>query len=264
MLYRILRKVIDINSSAEDRRNQIIEILKEKKKVKVAELKDIFNVSGVTIGADLNYFERKGYIERSFGYALLKDNSSIFTGDIDKDNFEHKKRIAKTAAKYIGDNESIMFYTGSTVLYVARQLKDVKNFIAVTNSTQIAQELGIKPNVKTILLGGFYNPENYSSFGGQAIKQLSEYNIDKVIMSANGISAKDGLTIDQPFETDLNREVIKKAKMKIIVADHTKIGVSRFIKIAAINDIDVLITDENAPEEEVCKIREAGVEVILA
>lgn len=258
------KKVIPIISSADDRRNQIVIMLKEKKKIKVAELKSIFGVSGVTIGTDLNHLEKMGLIEKSFGYAIFKANSSVFYSEEDTDNFDAKKRIAKEAVKLIESNESVMLYSGSTVLQVARNIIGMKNLIAVTNSTQIAHELGNKPYINTILLGGFYNPSNFSCYGEQAIKQFSEYNIDKVILSANGISSQDGITIDQPFEFELNKIVIKNAKTKIVVADYTKIGLSRFIKIGPVSDIDILITDEKAPEAEIENIRKMGVKVILA
>lgn len=255
--------MVKINTSAELRRDQILELLKKQKKVKVADIKNTFNISSVTVGSDLNHLEKRGLIEKNFGYAEIKEGSTNFINESNIRNFEEKKKIGRSAVKLLNDNESIILYTGSTVLQMAKQIRDIKNLIVVTSSIQIAYELGLKPNIKTILLGGFYNSETLSSFGEQSVNQLNDYNIDKLFISVNGISVENGLTIDQPFENELNRAMIKNAKKVIVLADSSKIGISRFIRVGTMSDINVLVTDDNAPQDEIVNIRQMGVEVII-
>jgi len=256
--------VVAITSTAEERREQILEMIKKEKKLKVADLKDIFKVSNVTISSDLNYLEKKGLIDKSFGYAEIKGGVSSFTDGTDIVNFEEKKKIGRAAVDLVADNESIAIYTGSTGLQLARAIKDVKNLIVVTSSIQIAYELGLKPNIKIILLGGFYSPQYLAIYGDQAIKQLDNYNIDKLFLSANGVSVNDGVTIDEPFEAELNRALIRNAKKVIVLADYSKIGITRFISVAPIDRVDIVVTDDKAPKEEVKRLRGKGVEVVIA
>lgn len=256
-------RVININS-AENRREQIYQLIKNNKKIKVAELKDIFKISAVTIGKDLNYLEKKDLIIKNFGVAEYKENTASFNTGLNINNFEEKKKIARAAIEFINDNESIIFYTGSTIQQMAKHMPAEKNIIAVTNSIQTAYELGLKPSIKTILLGGFYSSETTSTFGEQSIKQLSEYNIDKLFISSNGISSNGGISIDQPFEAELNRYILKNSQKVIMLADHTKIGVDRFICVGPITDIDILITDDKAPADKLEEIRQKGVKVIIA
>ena len=253
-----------INSSADKRREEILSILKEDKKAKVSDLKDKFGISNVTIGSDLNHLEKKGLVIRSFGYVEYKENFINFQDKADTKNFEVKKRIAKRAQELINDNEVILLYMGSTVNHLVNVIGEEKNLIAVTNSMKIAYETGLKPNIKTIMLGGYYNAETYSTFGEQAMKQLKEYNIDKLFISPNGISVQGGVTIDQPFEAELNRYIITNAKQVIMLADHTKIGIIRFIRVALVTDIDILITDSEALADKVQEIIDKGVAVIIA
>ena len=43
-----------------------------------------------------------------------------------------------------------------------------------------------------------------------------------------------------------------------------KIGKTAFVKICAIDDLDILITDSTAPDDVLNQFRKAGVDVIVA
>lgn len=250
-------------TNAEQRRQEIFEIMKKDKRISVSDIKVRFGVSSVTANNDLIHLERQGFIDRHFGYSQLKENAMRLVEDEDVTNLDKKKDIAKRALGYIGDNESIFFYVSSSIHQLAKILPDKLNIIVVTNSSMIANELGERISQNTILLGGFYNPHVYATYGIQAIKQLSEYNIDKLFLSSNGVDFEKGVTIDEPFEAELNRALIKNAKQTILLADSTKIGMRKFISVCDISAINVLITNKDADQKEIDKIRGAGVIVDL-
>ena len=66
----------------EDRRKEIIEILKDNREASVAELAEKFNVSSMTIRRDLLVLDEKGLIERTHGGAtvLKHDDPPRFIG----------------------------------------------------------------------------------------------------------------------------------------------------------------------------------------
>ncbi|MGI6113732.1 MAG: DeoR/GlpR family DNA-binding transcription regulator [Mahellales bacterium] len=248
----------------EERRNQIEELVMKNKEIKVADLKRMFKVSGVTVRNDLIYLERKGVLRRNFGGAVLKENG--YTNIIDSGtikNLYEKEKIGRYAASLINENESVMIYTGSTTLQLAKYMSDLKNIIGVTNSLAIAYELGKNPYIKVILIGGYYEPDNSCTYGEQAIRQLNEYNLDKLFLAADGVSAEGGLTNDHPFEAELNKAMIAKANKVILMVDYSKIGITRFINMGSLKDIDLLITDNKAPRDELDKIQSMGIEVVV-
>jgi len=249
--------------SASQRREQILELIQKEKQVRVADLKDIFHTSGVTIRSDLIHLEKKGLIERNFGSVSLKEHQ--MKNEFDEHhihNLAEKKKIGGYAVDLISENESIMIYTGSTSLQIAKQLKDHKNVIVVTNSIITAYELGKNPYIKTIMLGGYYNPDTNAVFGQHAIQQLSDYKLDKLFLSVDGISCNGGVTSEHPYETEICRAMIKNAAQVIVTADYSKIGVTRFIQIAALDEVDMLITDDKAPEDELKRIESHGIKVV--
>lgn len=250
--------------NTEERRKKIEEMIRSKGEISVNEIRDMFDISNVTVRNDLIYLERKGVLRRGFGKAIFSHNNvaDIFNFS-NIHNLNEKEIIGKYAASLIKENESVLFYTGSTSLQVAKQINKVKNIIAVTNSILIAYELGKNPDIKTILVGGFYNASTGATFGEKAIHQLDDYNIDRVFLSVDGISAESGITNDNVYETEINRAMLKKSNEVIVVADHSKIGIQRFVKMGDIEDIHMLITDEKAPRDEVKKIENKGVKVII-
>ena len=110
--------------------------------------------------------------------------------------------------------------------------------------------------------GGNFNPQTGSTYGEDAVRQLEAYNIDKLFLAVDGIDAQRGITNAQPYETDINRAMIHKAKKVIVVADFTKIGAVSFVNMGSISDVDMLITDSKAPEDKIQHIRDKGVQVV--
>ncbi len=250
--------------NTEERRACIEELIKEKKEVDVNFIRDQFGVSSVTVRNDLMFLERKGVIKRLFGKAVWRVDPISGGFDLDQvENLEFKEKIGKFAASLIQENDSVMLYTGTTTLQVARHLDEDKSIIAVTNSIYIAHELRRFTKLRPVLIGGNFSVDTGASYGVQAIHQLEQYNIDKLFLSLDGIDAERGITNNYPYEADLNFALIKAAKQIIVVADHTKIGKTHFVHMGDIQDVDILVTDSKAPKDKIEAIRAKGVKVYL-
>jgi len=57
---------------------------------------------------------------------------------------------------------------------------------------------------------------------------------------------------------------MENSKEVIIVADHSKVGVRNFYKIADIENVNVLVSDAQAPNEWSNSLNEYGIEWIKA
>ena len=60
-----------------DRQTKILEIVNQKKKVEVATLSQMLEVSQVTIRKDLDALEELNFLTREHGYATMKNMSAI-------------------------------------------------------------------------------------------------------------------------------------------------------------------------------------------
>src|SRR5699024_11729292 len=102
--------------STVDRRYKILQHIQSKDSVRVDKMSEEFDVSTVTIRNDLDFFEKKGLIHRTYGGALLLNNvyRDPSLEEKEKINVEEKRLIAEHAAKVIKDGESIILDPGST------------------------------------------------------------------------------------------------------------------------------------------------------
>ncbi len=246
--------------TVEERRENILRIIEDKKKIRVSELKELFNKSNVTIGNDLAVLEKQGYIIKNFGYAEIR-KAAVLSSEDKIENYEEKKRIAKYAAKLIPDNSSVMLYTSSSVLVLSRMIKGINNINIVTNSFKIAHEVSTNLDARVILVGGYYRLDNQSTFGDIAEAQLKTYNCDMLFFTTNGVSAVGGLTIDEPYERGMNLTMLESSMKKILLADGSKIGKMRFVPVSPLTAVDLIITDKSAPKAEIMRIRELGVKI---
>ena len=65
-------------------------------------------------------------------------------------------------------------------------------------------------------------------------------------------------------ETAMDRAVIASVERLTILADHTKFSQRGPVRLAEVPRISTLVTDAGAPEEGVRRLKDQGVEVVLA
>ena len=87
-----------------ERKNQILTILQDEKKVVVAELSAKFGVSEETIRRDLEKLEKEGYVVKAYGGAVLNENAQKDLPSMvrRKTNIVGKQRIAELISAYQG------------------------------------------------------------------------------------------------------------------------------------------------------------------
>jgi DeoR family transcriptional regulator of aga operon len=51
------------------------------------------------------------------------------------------------------------------------------------------------------------------------------------------------------------------AKTVVVAADSSKLGERAFVRVCPMSDVDILVTDDGAPDEIVTRFERAGVEV---
>ena len=113
---------------AVERRKQILDSIKNEKRVYVGQLSRAFSVSEETIRRDLERLENEGLLSRAYGGAILKEDDHEETPyDVRKrSGVSEKGIIAKQVASLIHDGEYIILDESSTSFFVAKELKDRK------------------------------------------------------------------------------------------------------------------------------------------
>lgn len=249
----------------EERLDRIASLVAERRRVSVAELSSLFNVSAVTIRNDLSELERRGLLMRTHGGALaISQSRAELSFDVrERLQREEKARIGQAAASMIHDGDAIALDASTTALQVAKRIKDRRELTVVTNGIRIALEFMDSPHITVVMPGGFLRRDAVSLVGELGEEVLAKFNVQKGFFGAKGVTLEEGLTDVDSYEVQLKRAMARAAKEVIAIVDHTKWGQVGFASFVSIDQVDCIITDDGAPPDMVAAFREAGVNVII-
>jgi DeoR/GlpR family transcriptional regulator of sugar metabolism len=248
------------------RREKILELIREDGHAKVTDLSRIFKVTEVTIRQDLEHLEKEGSIVRAHGGAYLK-NIDLSVRDVtlqNKDNLSEKMMIGRKAIEFIKDGDTIIMDSGSTTTEIAKLLSGYNNLTVITNALNIALILGAQTGIDVIVTGGEFKAPTLSLTGQKAADFFQNIHVDKLFLATAGIALKSGLTYPGISDLCVKRAMIESADEIYLVADSTKIGKNSFASLGALSLIDYLITDPKIKPEDVEWLKTYNVESIMA
>ncbi|GAB3925444.1 DeoR/GlpR family DNA-binding transcription regulator [Larkinella terrae] len=251
---------------ANQRRDKILELLKEDGSAKVIDLAKLFKVTEVTIRQDLEKLERDGLVTKEHGGAFLKTvENQVRTFSLgNQENIDKKERIAAKCLEYIESGDTIILDSGSTTTEIAKKLRGIKNLTVITNALNIALILGAEPGIEVIMTGGEFKPPTLSLTGQKAADFFKGLNVQKLFLATAGISLKSGLTYPSISDLVVKKAMIDAADTTYLVADSTKIGKSAFASLGALSLIDYIVTDAGIEEKDKQVFHDNEIELLIA
>ncbi len=251
---------------ANQRREQIIKLLREDGSAKVIDLAKLFKVSEVTIRQDLEKLEAEDLIIREHGGAFLKNvedqvrNFSL----MNTENMDKKELIGRKAAELIENGDVIILDSGSTTTEIAKNLKGRKNLTIITNALNIALMLGTEPGIDIMMTGGEFKPPTLSLTGQKAADFFGDIHVNKLFLATAGISLKAGLTYPSISDLVVKKAMIDAAETIYLVADSTKIRKPSFASLGALSLINYIITDPFISEDNKKLFKSHDIDFIIA
>lgn len=249
-----------------ERRHEIVQDTLAHGKVEVEQLVERYDVSAVTIRADLNYLAKKNLLVRTRGGAVANHRIQRELTIDEKHNAqtEVKRRLANAAKCLIDEGDALILDSGSTTAEIANTLGDLEHLVVMTNGLNVAQNLLKHDGIEVLMTGGILRKTSQSFYGRQAEDSIERYHFNKVILGVDGIDFNSGLTTHFEYEAILNRLMCNVVTTVIAVTDSSKFNRAGVHKICGLEDIDVLVTDEGVPELFVKEVEKLGVKVIIA
>lgn len=248
---------------AAERRDRINALVVERRRISVAELSRLLEVSPVTIRRDLDLLEAEGRICRQHGWATLEEASVLertFREKADQAMAE-KERIAERAAAMVKDGDTVMLSVGTTTTAVARQLKSKSGLTIITTAINIAAEVVHWPESNLIIPGGMVREKSYAMVGPFAAEALRRLTADIAFIGVDGISLSHGLTTPHVLEGEVDRTMVDAARRVVVVADSRKLGRSALTVVCPVTRVHALVTDSGAPEHICRQLMREGIEV---
>jgi DeoR family transcriptional regulator, aga operon transcriptional repressor len=249
-----------------ERQKQILALLTRQRRLSVNEIVEQFSISVATARRDLESLASQGKAERVHGGVIAVEQAPPESPILERESeqADEKSRIGLAAANLVADKETVFLGSGTTVLEVARQLRQRKNLTVITNSLPVLNALAGAEGITVISLGGMLRDSEMSFIGHITEQALAEVRADKVIIGTRGVSLEHGLTNDYMQETLTDRAIMKIGREVIIVADHTKVNRVSTALLAPLDSMQTFVTDSKADKKFIQALKKQGINVIVA
>lgn len=247
------------------RQESILKYLEENTFAKTEDLAKLLNTSNITIRRDFQTLEKEGLIIRNHGGAqLIKDTFMKNSyNNHDNKNKDLKELIAKRAAQFIENNDSIFINSSSTAIKILEYIDD-KSIVVITNNGKVLG-MNLSPKIEVILTGGEVYGRKQSMVGDIATQIISKITATKCFLGVSGIASHCGISTSIFQETAINMKMLENCSgPTFILADSSKIGIHHNFSSGSIDKVNYVITNKDANKDELKKLSEKNVKVIFA
>jgi DeoR family glycerol-3-phosphate regulon repressor len=249
----------------QERKSQIIQILKQEGRVRVKDLSRQFGMSEDAIRKDLQALEKEGILERTYGGGILKTLPvEIQTIDARRSTLSQgQHQIAKKAMTLIEAKDVIFIDISSTTLALAEELVAYKHpLTVVTNDLEILYRLCRNPHLRMVCPGGVYNHDEGGFTGTETMENLTRIRVNKIFMSTCGIPADLGIMTYNIDDGNTKRVLLSIAHQKILLVETKKFHSSGLYQFANLKDFDYIISEKPLEAEIQARIADYSIHLL--
>jgi DeoR family transcriptional regulator, aga operon transcriptional repressor len=237
--------------------------------VSVAELASLFDVSKVTVRADLDELASRGLLRRVRGGAVLR-STTLAERNFEEAEIaasEEKQAIGRAAADLVSAGDTVILDGGTTTTAVAVALSaraELSDITVLTSSLTIAFALeSAAPRVTVIVTGGTLRPQQHSLVEPLAGLILASVHAGTAFIGCSGVDVEAGVSNVNLPETEVKKRIISASQRRIVCADSSKLGRVALAQICRLEAVDLLITDSTADPALIADFEARGLEVQL-
>ena len=253
---------------AQERQKLILEMFKDQRIIKTADIAEKYGISNLTARRDLDVLGEQGYVRRIYGGAMLVPNAISNPAPEEKSNRPntHKRiveAIGKLAASMVEEGDTIHLGNGKLTLEVAKNLVNIPNLTFITGSMMIANFL-MSFNCKIYILGGLIDPYEQNIYSRSAMEMMENFYPSKSFLGCDGITVEHGVTAINLPGAELGAISVKSSAKTIIVAHNWKFGTDALNKVCDLSDTYAIVTDDGLSQEYRDKLKDAGAPMLYA
>lgn len=257
-----------------ERMNALLELLGERGSLDVEVAATELEVSAATMRRDMDALAEQQLLTRTRGGAVL--SSVTYDLPIRYKRGYHtaaKEALARTAAGMVERGGVVGLSGGTTTTEIARALATRADLAEpgpqaqltiVTNALNIANELAVRPQIKTVLTGGVAHSRTFELTGPYSELMLRQVSVDIAFIGANGMDPATGATVHDEAEARINGLMAERAEHAVVVTDSSKIGTRCFARVGGSEIFSTFLTDDGASDKARREFEERGLRVVLA
>lgn len=236
------------------RHYKILDIL-QTGKLEIPQAARELGVSEMTLRRDLRELEKQKLLIQVKGGALPVHPLG---GEVAMDDslFDLKTALAKKLYERLLPCDTLFLSTGSTVLRFAVLLAryNTHPMTVITNSLLVASTL-FKSSCRVILLGGEMRTSQMDLAGPAAERSLMEYQVQWLVTGCDAAQMPWGFYTSDLSLSNLEKKSISVAEQTALITDSSKFSRKSLTRFAAPEDIDLLVTDKNIPQEALATLK---------
>ena len=229
---------------AEQRRQQILQILDTHGSTTLTELTRLLHASESTVRRDLQEMDSKGLLVRVFGGAMSVNNKTDLREDGVSEkqsvNIEEKQRIGKYAAALIKPDDFVYIDAGTTTGAMIPYITEY-SAVYVTNAVAHGLELA-RHGFRVNLIGGEIRGVTEAIVGNAACEELRAFNFTKCFMGTNGVNSDSGFTTPDINEAIIKGRAITQSRERYVLCTSEKFHIISPVRFAGFTDA-MIITD---------------------
>jgi DeoR family fructose operon transcriptional repressor len=253
---------------AEERQQAMAQLVSERGRLSVAAISEQFDVTTETVRRDLSVLERMGLVRRVHGGAVPTSSLAVIEsglGERDQANTAEKELVAKAALDQLPPpGGTVLLDAGSTTGRFASLLPRDHRLTVITHAVPIAARLAVHPQIELHLLPGRVRTTTQAAVGADTVTALHHLRVDVAFLGTNGITVEHGLSTPDHDEASAKRAMVGAARRVVCLTDASKVGTEAAIRFAALDEIDVVVTDGSIDAEARESLEAAGPEVVVA
>ena len=181
---------MSIPRPAEQRRDQLLELVRQRGFASLPDLAGELAVSESTVRRDLDFLEEIGEAQRTHG-GVFYTGASPKLPHFDQRQSTHwdkKRQIARAASALIEEGDTVLLDGGSTTYELARLLVG-RTLQVVTNSLPVANLFASSEASDLVLVGGDMHPRTGVALGPFANEMLEKVNVRWAVLSVAGANS---------------------------------------------------------------------------
>lgn len=249
---------------ADQRRQQLLEMVRVRGFAPLPELARALSVSEATIRRDVDLLEGQGTASRIHGGVLYTGTSPKLPhfDASEPARWEQKRAIALKTVELVEDGDTILLDGGSTTYEVARLLVG-RPLHVVTNSLPVANLFASDTHSDLVWIGGNVCPRSGVALGPYADTMLATIRVRKTILSVAAVN-EDGFYNNNLLLVETERAMMRAADEVIVVADSSKFGHRSLTHLCELGAVNWVVVDGGISQAWKSALVEAGPRVVVA
>ena len=243
-----------------ERQEFILHQLNLHNKILCADLSNKMGVSDDTIRRDLQELAQEDKLIKVHGGALSKSFHTAFDRKMVY-NLEDKHIIAQKTAALVQSGLYILTSGGTSILEFAKSLDTNLNATFFTCSLNAAIEFAHHPSIEVVMIGDKVSKDSMLTTGASAVQTIESIQADLCILGINSLDTQFGLSENDWEVVQIKKAMIKASKKTICIGISEKLNSQQKIKVANLDEIDILITELDPNDPRLLPFKHKGLTI---